>query len=496
MRTLFNLLLVTAVAVAQAPPPATAPKQPAKPAPAPAEPPVIPSLVPPVKDGKVTYPLTLSPAAAPKPLSNYYLEAGYGEKQPGDKLSGFMKCFMEQDNFFKGDNQTKREVWLGTPLDELPDEAMLGGGIAYEPKYANLMVYADQAARYTRTEWNEYFNLRKDGIMFLLPEVQKMRALSQMVKVRMRAEVKRGEFDKAVVSARTLFGLARMLETHPTLIGNLVGLAVAGQAADCLQEMIARPGCPNLFWSFADLPTPFVSIRDGLGGERVFIQVEFHKFVASNKPMTDDEVAAAVAQIDGYIGLSGEKTGPLNTAALRYAALATDAKKVDAARDRLTKTGTPADVVKAMPKLQVMMIEDMHRYEVTRDEVFKWMNRPHPEALDGLTEAEKLTKAERDAGWVLGPAFLPAMNKVKYAQVKLDQRLAVLRAVEGVRLYAHANAGKLPEKLSDLGVPEPLDPVGGKAFTYTVKDGTATLSGKNPTGLESDNRVYELKVRK
>ena len=47
--------------------------------------------------------------------------------------------------------------------------------------------------------------------------------LGQAVQLRMRGEVKAGEFDKAVASARTLFGLARMLETHPTLIGGLVG---------------------------------------------------------------------------------------------------------------------------------------------------------------------------------------------------------------------------------------------------------------------------------
>ena len=117
MRSLLTLLLLVPLAIAQAPP--------AKPAqtdvnPQPKAEPVIPSLTPPVKDGKVTYPLSLSPAAAPKPLSDYYLEAGYGERQPGEKLGGFLKCFMEQDIFYNQENQLKREVWLGTALDDLP----------------------------------------------------------------------------------------------------------------------------------------------------------------------------------------------------------------------------------------------------------------------------------------------------------------------------------------------------------------------------------------
>lgn len=498
----FALLVFASVAVAQAPPPGT----PSKPAqtdvnPQKPEPPVIPSLVPPVKDGKVTYALELSPAAAPKPLSNFYLEAGYGEKQPGEKLGGFLKCFMEQDIFFNQENQTKREVWLGTALDDLPADlryqAGVGSGIAYpEPKYTTMMGFADQAARYTRTEWNEYFNLRKDAVYFLLPEVQKLRALARAVYLRLRCEVKAGEFDKAVASVRTLFGLTRMLETHPTLIGNLVGMAVASMALDSLQEMVARPGCPNLYWSFADLPTPLVSLREGLGGERVFLTAQFGKSIPADRPMTDKEVAATLQMIAELQGMSGEGGGPLDKPALRYAGLSADDKLLAAARERLTKDGTPADVVKAMPKLQLVMLEDMARYTVTRDEIFKWVNRPHPEALAGLKSMEETVKKEKQSGWVLGPLFLPSVARVTTVQAKLDQRVASLMAIEAIRLHAAENGGKLPEKLADIKLTVPNDPVSGKPFAYSVKDGVATLTGKNPSGMESDNRVYELKLRK
>lgn len=495
MRFLLTLLLLAPFAVGQAPP--------SKPAPAPpAEPPVIPSLTPPVKDGKVTYPLTLSPAVAPKPLSDFYLEAGYGEKQPGEKLGGFLKCFMEQDFFYNQENQMKREVWLGTPLDDLPadvrTQAGVNGGIAYkDPKYTTMMGFADQAARYTRTEWNEYFNLRKDAIYFLLPEVQKLRALARAVYLRLRGEIKAGEFDKAVVSVRTLFGLTRMLETHPTLIGNLVGMAVASMALDALQEMVSRPGCPNLYWSFADLPTPLVSLREGLGGERVFLAAQFGKTIPADRALSDKEVAAVLQTIAELQGMAGEgPTNPLQKPAVRYAALSADDKLLTAARDRLTAAGTPADVVKAMPKLQLVMLEDVARYDVTRDEIFKWVNRPHPEALAGLKGMEEAIKKEKQSGWVLGPLFLPSVSKVTTVQAKLDQRVAYLMTIEAIRLYASENGGKLPEKLADIKVTVPADPISGKPFEYGVKDGVATLTGKNPSGMESDNRVYELRLRK
>src|SRR5205807_5173806 len=135
-------------------------------------------------------------------------------------------------------------------------------------KFANMMVFMDQAARYNRVEWNEYFNFRHDGVYTLLPEIQKLRELANVLRLRMRGEVKNGEFDRVVATAKTMLGLAKMLEQHPTLIGGLVGIAIAQMAVTGLEEAVRQPGCPNLYWSFADLPTPFFDLRYGLGGER------------------------------------------------------------------------------------------------------------------------------------------------------------------------------------------------------------------------------------
>jgi hypothetical protein len=298
-----------------------------------------------------------------------------------------------------------------------------------------------------------------------------------------------------VVSARTLFGLARMLETHPTLIGQLVGIAIATMAVNTLEEMIAQPGCPNLYWSFADLPTPFISIREGIAGERAFVTIQFSKQISTTKAMSGEEVAAVITTITEVMAVSDGGGGPQDKPLIKYAVLAGDDKRLEGVRERLTTAGTPADVVKAMPPLQLALIDDLRRFEVTRDEMFKWMNRPHPEALAGLKEAEGLVKKEKLTA-VLTPLFMPAMWKVKQAQAKLDQRIAYLMTAEAVRLHAHESGGKLPEKLADVKVTVPADPVSGKAFGYAVKDGVATLTGANPSGMESDNRVYELRLRK
>jgi hypothetical protein len=93
----------------------------------------------------------------------------------------------------------------------------------------------------------------------------------------------------------------------------------------------------------------------------------------------------------------------------------------------------------------------------------------------------------------------PALSKVRLAQGRLEQRIALLRHVEALRLYAAAHDGKLPEKLTDIDVPLPPDPFTGKPFRYEIVEGTAHLRGTPPRGEEKNppyNLHYEITVRK
>jgi hypothetical protein len=88
---------------------------------------------------------------------------------------------------------------------------------------------------------------------------------------------------------------------------------------------------------------------------------------------------------------------------------------------------------------------------------------------------------------------------VRRAQGRLEQRIALLRHVEALRLYAAEHDGKLPEKLSDIEVPLPVDPFTGKPFAYKVEGGTAHVRGSPPRGEEkipAYNVHYEITLRK
>ncbi len=62
--------------------------------------------------------------------------------------------------------------------------------------------------------------------------------------------------------------------------------------------------------------------------------------------------------------------------------------------------------------------------------------------------------------------MIPASLSVRQAQARIDQRIALLRHVEALRLYAAEHNGTLPAKLADITVPLPVDPITGKPFRY------------------------------
>src|SRR6185437_1969526 len=116
------------------------------------------------------------------------------------------------------------------------------------------------AARLDMPDWQILLQLRRDGIRVLLPDVQRMRALAAALRVRFRIEIAEHHFDDALVTAKTMLALSRHCE-HPTLIGDLVGIAIATIAIGPLDELIQQPGSPNLFWALTDLPSPFIEFR-------------------------------------------------------------------------------------------------------------------------------------------------------------------------------------------------------------------------------------------
>ena len=184
-----------------------------------AQPPIEP------KDGKYTVPLTVEAIGPARPALKYRLLPELREMQTGNQIAAFYKCFFEQNHLFHNKESTdKQQKWMEAPLKDLAkveDLKNYGGSASKQAHYA---------ARLDTVNWEVTNQAKSDGVGLLLPDVQQMRMLAAVLKVRARGEIARGEFDGAVQTLQTLFALARTFNEHPTLIGHLVGLALAGRS--------------------------------------------------------------------------------------------------------------------------------------------------------------------------------------------------------------------------------------------------------------------------
>jgi hypothetical protein len=423
---------------------------------------------------------------APKPALRYQLLPELKEMNPGNPILNYLKCCMEQESFlFDKESVERREKLLAMPLKELPAQPSLEYG-------RTVLLQADRAARLDHPDWQILPKLKTDGFFLLLPDVQQMRGLARALRVRFRAEVARGRFDDAIRTAQTMFAMCRHLGEHPTLIGELVGIAIGSIAIEPLEEMLNQPGCPNLYWALTNLPSPLVCLRTGMEGERAMVLAEFHD-LDDAAPINAGQLRKFIERMDQL--LADEEPFKSNKGLRGWLdAQIKDEAKVAAARRRLVESGLPEERVGRFPPEQILLLDEKREYEIHRDDVMKTMNLP-------LWQAEALEariKADPPRG-VLAKALVPATKSVRRAQARLDQRLALLRHVEALRLHAAEHDGKLPAKLSDVPVPLPDDPVTGKPFRYELNGATAHLRGSPPAGDEKNvffNVHYVLTVRK
>jgi hypothetical protein len=407
--------------------------------------------------------LTVDPMPAPKPALRYLLLPDLKEQSPGNPIPHYMKCLLDQDF-------TDTQDTLGSAA----------------------LRQADRAARMDKPDWQILHKIRTDGVNLLLPDLQKMRAIATALQTRFREEITLGRFDDALVTAKTMFALSRHTGEHPCLIGNLVGIAIAFVGITPLEEMLEKPGCPNLYWALTNLPNPFISLDKGLEGERMIITAELKELDDKN-PMAPEQLKKLIERIDMLRGLNEDKV--TKTTRLWLFEHGRDDKYMAAARGRLVEYGIPEERLNRFPSMQVLFLDEKLTYEIERDEAMKIMNLPTWEVVTMFSKSAK----PRDREQTLFGALVPAMQRVRYAQGRLEQRFAMLRHIEAIRMYAADHEGKLPAKLSDVSVPLPVDPFTGKPFLYEVKDGTAHLRGTPPPGylkFQGFNIHYEITIRK
>src|SRR5262249_29144856 len=145
--------------------------------------------------------------------------------------------------------------WMNVPLAQFPT--------ADARKFVDLwgrQLEQIQFGAHRRTcDWNYTLpEQRLDRIDVLLSDLTAMRQWARLLAAKARLEIAEGKYEEAIRTIETGLAFGRHIAEGPFLINGMVGIAAAYMMLDELDELLARPGAPNLYWALTALPTPLI----------------------------------------------------------------------------------------------------------------------------------------------------------------------------------------------------------------------------------------------
>lgn len=441
--------------------------------------------------------ITLRPAAEPVPALKYRLVPERRAQTPGNAAVLYHRAILlasERRTFQVGADKnpsagiranayTTLYEWSNGPIAAIPR----GPAAQVLAQFETALKEVELGASRASCDWG--LDRRAEGINLLIPEIQEVRFLGYLVTLKARLAALDGKTDEAMHWLQVGLTMGRHVGDGPTLIQALVGIAIDTLMHKAAEELIQIPGTPSLFWALADRPRPFIDLRPSMEGERAILETELPGLLGLERGVWSLDDARRFAdelqrKLPTFAGDAGTPTtSPSLGRQLGVAALC--AKNYPAARRALITEGRPAEVVDAMPVVQVATLHAYHGYKALRDQQYKWVNLPYWQSQGRIDAAYQATLEEKsvDPLLMMFRNLMPALNSVRLADLKLDRRLDALQCIEAIRLHAAAHGGKLPATLEEItDAPTPLDVATGKPFTYKLNGDSATLTAPVPAG--------------
>ena len=94
------------------------------------------------------------------------------------------------------------------------------------------------------------------GIDALLPQLNPMRGLANLLRVRARQQTRAGDIAGAIDTARLTYQLARAVGDGGPLLCGMVGNGIAAIGDIELSTLMDLRNAPNLYWALATIPSP------------------------------------------------------------------------------------------------------------------------------------------------------------------------------------------------------------------------------------------------
>jgi hypothetical protein len=428
--------------------------------------------------------LTVTPRGEPSPALKYRLLPLAPDLKEGNAVPIYLRLRHEQ-------RDAARKHWSETPLalNDLPlDKLPLDKAHEFLDRYSRFLTQLDYGARRKNADWN-YTLEQPDPISILLPDTQEMRSYLPMLVLRARVRIAEKNYPAAAEAIETGYAFGRHVSNGPFLISGLVGIAINYSITHCVDDWICQPDAPNLYWSLDALPRPLIGLRSQMEFEQRVFDMQFPEMTTLDRPRSAAEWDAVLKRFRTEVkrifsfGAEGPNTTARRTTLTDPDEPAAKSPELGDARNYvMSRLGKSAAEVASMPPAQVLLLYFAGMYGDLRDQFFKLAYLPFPDAHRLWPGVEKrLNEAKGGEAARLAQELLPTLDKALVAEARLERRLALLQAVEALRLYAADHDARLPDSLDDLkDAPAPLDPGTGKQFDYHREGATATLTSRLP----------------
>jgi hypothetical protein len=449
--------------------------------------------------------LTLTPREIEQPLLQHRLLPAEFELQDGNAATIILRMPWEQQPYM--------QKVFGTFDDDLElsidDPKIIENGTQGFDHFFDML----KRAAFRRTADWEYPIGEEATAYILLPDVQGGREfVGKELSVWIRYHIAKGELDQAREGILVGLAVSRHYARTPFVIVQLVGQAIDSMMLDRLSELVARPDCPNLYWSLTALPRPLLSSQPAIEFEERFLETTLPRLEQIDGD--EDSASHPVADLDRLdVERSAKEWEELAQSLVRlYAETGGINEQAKLASnqliDRLAKQAR-----KELPEmisggaLRVMTMSDdeagvrwfLMRHRELSQEITAMMSLEPKHALLKLRALQIKIKSFREE-LEMGTLFnLENPLNLYLAVRRNDRRIAMLRIVEGIRQYAATHDGGLPQLLVDLKeTPAPDDAILDRPFEYTVEGDTATLSAPDLQTIDSkiDGVQYRIRIRK
>ncbi|WP_165227638.1 hypothetical protein [Aquisphaera insulae] len=428
--------------------------------------------------------LVVSPAAAPIPSLRYRLLPLRSELNPGNAAPVYLRIRHGQRDAVWEELEKNYKAWIEVPLKDIP--------------LAEAETYLRSVGSFTRMlrigAWRESCDwgyplreLREEAIWITLPDAQNMRQLSRLLQLKARVEVAGGNHERAVDTMETCMALGRHVAEGPFLINALIGQSICMMTLDEVEELIARPDAPNLYWALSALPRPLVDLRPAFETDQRLIEGMIPEMSGADDPRPVAEWDTLLDRLyDRIRKLASEVTSdPKANAAIAAQLPSTSAafKQASLATSREYQTNVlrrdPATVAR-MSDAEVVVRSLVARYRDVRDDLFRLGYLSWREAKPFREGVELRRKVEQSGALAALLEPSPTLSACLDAPARADRRVAILRTIEAIRLHAASHDGALPKSLDAIeDVPVPADPCTGKPFLYALQGTSAGLRAED-----------------